>query len=126
MTLSVVPVFVCVASWLRPLLSPSQGLGGLTIIEQPDPEKRQIAQNIGRYYLIRDQTSLFVQIALEENGNVGSDQMKTPRGILDYKLAGYDDKAMSWKLTGNLGGENYVNRSRGPLNERSMYAEHQG
>ncbi|KAH0845389.1 hypothetical protein FOPE_12579 [Fonsecaea pedrosoi] len=66
------------------------------------------------------------KIALEENGNVGSDQMGTPRGILDNKLAGYDNMAMSWKLTGNLGGEDYLNRSRGPLNERSMYAERQG
>ncbi|KIW28430.1 uncharacterized protein PV07_08096 [Cladophialophora immunda] len=71
-------------------------------------------------------TILIDHMGLEENGYVGSDQMKTPRGILDYELAGYDDSAISWKLTGNLGGEDYVDRSRGPLNEGSMYAERQG
>ncbi|KIY02701.1 uncharacterized protein Z520_01166 [Fonsecaea multimorphosa CBS 102226] len=71
-------------------------------------------------------TVLIDHMGLEENGYVGSDQMKTPRGILDYKLAGYEDDAITWKLTGNLGGEDYVDRSRGPLNEGSLYAERQG
>jgi hypothetical protein len=43
--------------------------------------------------------------------------MRTPRGILNYTLAGRPATAVSWKLTGNLGGENYVDLVRGPLNE---------
>lgn len=52
--------------------------------------------------------------------------MKTPRGILDYSLAGRAADAISWKLTGNFGGEEYADKSRGPLNEGSMFAERQG
>lgn len=31
-----------------------------------------------------------------------------------------------WKLTGNLGGENYVDKFRGPLNEGGFFFERQG
>jgi len=63
---------------------------------------------------------------MEESGTVGADKMKTPRGILDYALSGYSDDSIAWKLTGNLRGEEYVDRSRGPLNEGALYAERQG
>lgn len=60
--------------------------------------------------------------------------MRTPRGILNYTLAGRPATAISWKLTGNLGtmfdsihciykltneigGETYADLVRGPLNE---------
>jgi hypothetical protein len=53
--------------------------------------------------------------------------MKTPRGILDYSLdGGHKLSDIKWKVTGNLGGENYVDRTRGPLNEGGMYGERQG
>lgn len=52
--------------------------------------------------------------------------MKTPRGILGYNLTGHNDGDISWKITGNLGGESYQDRTRGPLNEGSMWAERQG
>jgi hypothetical protein len=53
--------------------------------------------------------------------------MKTPRGVLDYSLDGnHAAKDITWKLTGNLGGEDYFDRTRGPLNEGGMYAERQG
>jgi beta-galactosidase len=71
-------------------------------------------------------TVLIDHMGMEESGVVGADKMKTPRGILDYALAGYDKSAVTWKLTGNLGGEDYIDRSRGPLNEGAMYAERQG
>ncbi len=71
-------------------------------------------------------TVLIDHMGMEESGTVGADKMKTPRGILDYALTGYDDIAITWKLTGNLGGEDYVDRSRGPLNEGALYAERQG
>ena len=47
-------------------------------------------------------------------------------GILDYSLAGRDQSAITWKLTGNLGGEEYVDKVRGPLNEGGLFAERQG
>jgi hypothetical protein len=63
---------------------------------------------------------------LDENWIVGLDQMKDPRGILDYTLSGRSQTAITWKLTGNLGGEAYVDKVRGPLNEGGLYAERQG
>ncbi|KAI1622657.1 beta-galactosidase A [Exophiala viscosa] len=71
-------------------------------------------------------TVLIDHMGLEENPTVGGDLMKTPRGILNYALAGRDDTAITWKLTGNLGGEDYRDTVRGPLNEGAMYAERQG
>ena len=47
-----------------------------------------------------------------------------PRGILDVSLAGHDE--LIWKMTGNLGGEQYRDRVRGPLNEGGLFAERQG
>lgn len=43
--------------------------------------------------------------------------MKAPRGVLDYSLSGHEKSDISWKITGNLGGEDYQDRTRGPLNE---------
>jgi hypothetical protein len=56
----------------------------------------------------------------------GTDAIKFPRGILNYGISGHDQSDVSWKLTGNLGGEQYQDLVRGPLNEGSMYAERQG
>lgn len=63
---------------------------------------------------------------LDENWVVGPDGMKSPRGILDYALSGHAKSDITWKLTGNLGGEDFVDRVRGPLNEGGLYAERQG
>ena len=63
---------------------------------------------------------------LEEEDVVGSSTMKHPRGILGYKFAGHEQSDITWKLTGNLGGESYADHTRGPLNEGGMYAERQG
>ena len=62
------------------------------------------------------------------NGNwfVGDEQQKNPRGILDYSLSGHDPADVAWKITGNLGGEEYRDRARGPLNEGGLYAERNG
>lgn len=51
---------------------------------------------------------------------------KDPRGILDYDLKGRNKSSISWKITGNLGGEQYRDLSRGALNEGATYAERQG
>lgn len=52
--------------------------------------------------------------------------MKSPRGILNYDLIGRPQSSITWKLTGNLGGEQYFDKARGPLNEGGLYAERQG
>lgn len=64
---------------------------------------------------------------LDENWTIGTETMKNPRGILNYELDGHTDKSdVTWKLTGNLGGEDYADISRGPLNEGGLYVERQG
>lgn len=63
---------------------------------------------------------------LDENWTVGSNGAKDPRGTLDYTLSNRDQSAITWKLTGNLGGEKYVDKVRGPLNEGGLYVERQG
>ncbi|MCJ1312607.1 hypothetical protein MMC25_006281 [Agyrium rufum] len=63
---------------------------------------------------------------LEEDGEVGTDGPKTPRGILNYTLAGRPQNAITWKIQGNLGGENYADKTRGPLNEDGWFAERMG
>lgn len=60
------------------------------------------------------------------NFHVESEPMKAPRGILTYSLDGHDDDDITWKLAGNLGGEAYVDKVRGPYNEGAMYAERNG
>ncbi|KAG0157680.1 hypothetical protein PDIDSM_4865 [Penicillium digitatum] len=56
----------------------------------------------------------------------GTDAIKVPRGILNYGISGHAQSEVLWKLTGNLGGEQYQDLARGPLNEGGMYAERQG
>ena len=65
-------------------------------------------------------------MGLDEDNKVGTDQMKTPRGILSYSLADHDSSDISWRITGNFGGEDYQDKTRGPLNEGGLYAERQG
>jgi hypothetical protein len=56
----------------------------------------------------------------------GTDQIKRPRGITDYLLSGHSLSSISWKLTGNFGGEQYLDLARGPRNEGAMFAERMG
>ncbi|KAH3918288.1 beta-galactosidase [Parastagonospora nodorum] len=77
----------------------------------------------GKKYII---TVVVDNQGLDENWTIGTETMKNPRGILDYKLSGHAASDITWKLTGNLGGEDYVDISRGPLNEGGLYVERQG
>ncbi|KJZ75914.1 hypothetical protein HIM_04738 [Hirsutella minnesotensis 3608] len=66
---------------------------------------------------------------LDENWRSGFDNMKAPRGILDYALTAADGSLVPvgpWKVTGNLGGEDYADVFRGPLNEGGLFFERQG
>ncbi|KAJ4147183.1 hypothetical protein LMH87_001723 [Akanthomyces muscarius] len=68
-------------------------------------------------------------MGLDEDFVIGDEDMKHPRGILSYSLttsAGHQTDIYSWKLTGNLGGEDYKDHFRGPLNEGGLFAERQG
>ncbi|KAF2094930.1 beta-galactosidase [Rhizodiscina lignyota] len=77
----------------------------------------------GKKYIF---TVLIDVTGLEEDFTPADEQMKEPRGILDYSLSGHPKSAITWKLTGNLGGESYPDKTRGPLNEGALYAERQG
>lgn len=63
-----------------------------------------------------------------ENWTPGLEEMKQVRGINGYALASASGKTtnISWKLTGNLGGEDYLDKYRGPLNEDGFFFERQG
>ncbi|XDG07857.1 hypothetical protein ABKA04_007472 [Annulohypoxylon sp. FPYF3050] len=56
----------------------------------------------------------------------GTDAIKAPMGIINFDLAGHTQSDVTWKLTGNLGGESYYDLARGPRNEGAMFAERQG
>lgn len=77
----------------------------------------------GKPYVL---TMLMDNLGYEGNWVVGSDSMKNPSGILDYDFAGRNKSDISWKFTGNLGGEDYVDKTRGPLNEGGLYPERHG
>jgi len=77
----------------------------------------------GSSYII---TVLMDNQGLDEDWTVGTDGNKNPRGILNYRLSGRPQSSITWKLTGNLGGEDYKDRTRGPLNEGGLYTERQG
>jgi hypothetical protein len=77
----------------------------------------------GESYVI---TVLIDHLGNDENFPANGNFMKDPRGILDYNLSGREKSDVVWKITGNLGGEQYRDVSRGPLNEGALYAERQG
>lgn len=70
-------------------------------------------------------TVLIDHMGQDESGP-GTDGYKYPRGILGYTLASHNASDVTWKLTGNFGGENYTDLVRGPRNEGAMWAERQG
>ncbi|KAI1801737.1 glycoside hydrolase family 35 protein [Daldinia bambusicola] len=73
-------------------------------------------------------TVVIDHMGLDGNYVPGIDTGKAPRGILSYRLYSsiFDSTPITWKVTGNLGGEDYVDRTRGPLNEGGLYAERHG
>ncbi|KFZ01799.1 hypothetical protein V500_00608 [Pseudogymnoascus sp. VKM F-4518 (FW-2643)] len=77
----------------------------------------------GKSYVI---TILIDNNGYDENWWCGADDMKNPHGILDYSFSGRPASAITWKLAGNIGGEDYVDKTRGPLNEGGLFPERQG
>ena len=54
---------------------------------------------------------------------------QTPRGIRGYTLLSTSDPSVDfshWKIQGNLGGEDFPDKVRGPLNEGGLFVERQG
>ncbi|KAF8076034.1 glycoside hydrolase family 35 protein [Lyophyllum atratum] len=72
-------------------------------------------------------TILQDHMGYEEDWTAASDAFKNPRGIINYSFVGSKVPTVSvWKVTGNLGGESYADRTRGPLNEGGLFGERQG
>ncbi|KAH8896049.1 hypothetical protein GQ53DRAFT_640932 [Thozetella sp. PMI_491] len=72
-------------------------------------------------------TVLIDHMGLRDNWEAEAQGMREPRGIINYAIAGGPGQSsISWKMTGNFGGEQYVDHSRGPLNEGSTFAERHG
>ncbi|CAE6436343.1 unnamed protein product [Rhizoctonia solani] len=63
-------------------------------------------------------------MGLHEDWNA-NDEYKAPRGIRGYELLGSGDFT-SWKLTGNVDGEDTKDIIRGPLHEGGLYVERIG
>jgi beta-galactosidase len=82
-----------------------------------------LSLDAGKSYVI---TVVIDHMGMETNWSPGLDFMKTPRGIIDYDLSGHAQSDITWKLTGNLGGEDYYDQTRGPLNEGGFWAERSG
>ncbi|KAF2186130.1 glycoside hydrolase family 35 protein [Zopfia rhizophila CBS 207.26] len=61
-----------------------------------------------------------------EHNIPGASTGKIPRGIVAYDLQGVKMADITWRLTGNLGGEQYYDKWRGPLNEGGLFAERKG
>lgn len=73
-------------------------------------------------------TVLVDNMGLDEQYTPGENTMQEPRGIVGWRLS--TSKAsttpVEWKIAGNLGGEDYADRVRGPLNEGGLYVERMG
>ncbi|KAG9085345.1 hypothetical protein FRC06_003654 [Ceratobasidium sp. 370] len=63
-------------------------------------------------------------MGIHEDWN-GNDEYKSPRGVRGYELLGGGDFS-SWKLTGNVDGEDIKDIIRGPLNQGGLYVERIG
>lgn len=89
-----------------------------------------ITQNLTIPTSLSSGTKHIISILIDNMGQdeeaPGTDAIKFPRGILGYQLSNHEQSDVSWKMTGNLGGEQYQDLARGPLNEGAMYAERQG
>ena len=59
-----------------------------------------------------------------ELGSWGRGNEGSP-GYSRFVLEGRESSDVVWKLVGNLGGEEFVDKTRGPLNEGVIYAEWQ-
>lgn len=113
------------SAWLNnTFLGSAKGNPDNSDVNSTYPISRQLVK--GHTYVL---TVLVDNMGHNENLNPGYDSMKEPRGIVSYGLTNPDGSTTDvkgWKLTGNLGGESYADRFRGPLNEGGFFYERQG
>lgn len=65
-------------------------------------------------------------MGLEQNWFGGEENFKSFRGLSDYSFGGATPTLKHWKLTGNLGGEKFVDWARGGYNEGGLFAVRKG
>ncbi|KAK6536689.1 hypothetical protein TWF281_000910 [Arthrobotrys megalospora] len=71
-------------------------------------------------------TILQDHMGLEQNWFGGEENFKSFRGLSDYSFGGATPTLKQWKLTGNLGGEKFVDWARGGYNEGGLFAVRKG
>jgi hypothetical protein len=106
---------------------PGSGEDSIANLALPVPSLRR-----GEPYVL---TVLTDHMGHNGNWHIGYNEMKTPRGIIGYDFPSHTttssnssraDDGIIWKITGNLGGEDYRDRTRGPLNEGALWVERNG
>jgi beta-galactosidase len=58
--------------------------------------------------------------------NFGANTTKDPRGLRTAILQGNTNAQLTWRIQGNKGGEQVLDRARGPLNNGGLYGERNG
>ncbi|KAF3903977.1 Beta-galactosidase [Arthrobotrys entomopaga] len=71
-------------------------------------------------------TILQDHMGLEQSWFGGQENFKLTRGLSDYSFGGATPTLKYWKVTGNLGGEKFVDWARGGLNEGGLFAVRKG
>ncbi|KIW93595.1 uncharacterized protein Z519_06200 [Cladophialophora bantiana CBS 173.52] len=75
----------------------------------------------GNYVL----TVLIDRVGQEEE-SPGTDAIESPMGIPSYSLSNRSKTDNAWKIQENLGGKQYLDKSRGPRNEGELFIERMG
>lgn len=94
-------------------------------------DNSQHIYNLSTVTLTEGKEYIFTAVILNnglDHSWLGQDEIKAPRGVLGWNLLNDDGSStnLAWKLTGNFQGEDYIDTSRGPLNEGGLYAERKG
>jgi beta-galactosidase len=88
------------------------------------------AQNLTIPPFLQPGSTYVVTILMDHMGQdeeaPGTDEIKTPMGLINYRFDKHVKSDIAWRMTGNLGGEDYADLARGPRNEGAMFAERQG
>jgi hypothetical protein len=100
-------------------------IGSTGILDHGNMALRPDLSNLeaGKTYTI---TIVLDNMGHNENWTVGEDESKLPVGVMDYEIQGLDKSAVTWKIIGTLGAEDYHDRSRGPANEGGLWVERHG
>lgn len=109
--------------WLNSTYLGSWAGEGTTDIHNHTLDISDIVESGSPYVII----VLIDHMGLSMNTYIGEEEVKEPRGVLDYSFTGNGShNNIMWKLTGNIGGEDYFDLTRGPRNEGALFPERQG